>query len=317
MAASPWFLCLEERARELIKIADELLVRYTRQRRRAGISMIGRVFSAGLRWLREYERSLSEEERQRFIAWDKRLCSRLEMLRKRRIPPCRLMHKLYLQCRSLRRLVIYEPEGWDAPSVLVGTLRRPSQLDVCLMHGFYHVPVGQIPEERLPVDYVAIYQSRAMFRENCGICFYGRVKSCTVVKRWEISEIPKASDALYYRFEVLRWQQLEEPVRVREVPFTHLFTNLFLLTHASETPELLLKSYVQYCRYQAIRVALSRGDGEVFTHPGGRVWLKNGYLQIRYRRRKLAAFRAEDFVRVPDTVFRQIMTVLNKNAARS
>ena len=64
-------------------------------------------------------------------------------------------------------------------------------------------------------------------------------------------------------------------------------------------------------------MALSRGDGEVFNHPGGRVWLKNGYLQIRYRRRKMAAFRAEDFVRVPDTVFRQIMTVLNKNAARS
>lgn len=316
MAVSSWCLLLEERAQELLKTADGLLVRYPRQRRRTSPSLAGRVLSQGLQWLSEYATALNQVEQRRFNDAGNRLHQRMQDLCHRRIPPSMLLRRLYLQCRRLRQLAPYEPEGWDAPSVLVGTLRKPSQLDVSLIHGFYHVPVGQIPEERLPVDYVAIYQSRSLFAKDCGIRFYGRVKQCTVVRRWEISEIPKASDALYYRFEILRWEQLEEPIAVREVPFTHLFTNLFLLTHAEETPQLLLKSPSQYRRYQAIKNALMRGDGPVFTHPGGKVILKNGRLLVRHRGRNLAVFPAADFQRVPDTVFRRLMDVLIKSAMK-
>ena len=312
MAASPWFLCLEGAAQKLLRSADALLARYPRQRRRGQHSVASRVFSTGVKQLREYAVCLNDEEQKQFFDLDRKLQERLQALEQRRIPPFGM--GLHRQCRDLQDLSAQEPKGWDFPAVLVGALRRPSQLDICLIHGFYHVPVRQIPEDRPPVDYVAIYQSRSLFQEDCGIRFYGKVKCCTVVRRWQISEIPKASEELYYRFEIDQWKQLEKSIQVREVPFTHMFTNVFLLTHGEETPQLFLNTPAEYRYYQSIKHALLRKDGLVFAHPGGNVWLKNGLLQVRYRGRKLAAFRAEDFSSTPGSVFRQLMDVLKNNA---
>lgn len=308
---SDWLECLEECGRGLLETADGLLARYSRQRRRKGSSGAGRVLAAGLWRLRGYGSFLNEAEQLGLMELDQKLWQRQKALERRRIPPCRLLCRLYQQCRALEKLELRGPERWNSPSVLVGTLRRPSQLDICLIHGFYHVPVSQLPEQQ--IDYVAIYQSRSMFKEDCGICFYGQVKQCTVVPRWQISEIPKSSNELYYRFEIAQWEQLEEPIRVREVPFTHLVTNLFLLTHARETPELLLRSPADYRRYQSIQTALAKGDGPVFEHPGGKVSLKKGRLLIRSHGRTVAAFRASDFTATPDTVFRRMMNLLEKN----
>lgn len=316
MTASFWFLCLEKHTQELLKTADELLVRYPRQRRRSGPSFVGRIFAEECRCLRGYATSLDYEEQLCFAELLQKLEERTQRLCRRRVLSYPLLRKLHLQWRSLRDLSACEPKEWDSPSVLVGTLRRPSQLDVCLLNGFYHVPVGQISEDRLPVDYVAIYQSRRLFAKDCGIRYYGRVKQCTILRRWEIEEIPKSSDALYYRFDIESWEQLDVPIQVREVPFTHLFTNLFLLLHSKETPQLCLESPIQYRYYQAVVTALKRGDGPVFTHPGGKVILKHGWLQVRWRGRKIVSFRAEDFTVVPDSIFRRIMEILERNATK-
>lgn len=312
MTVSPWYLCLEEAAQELLRAADALLVRHPRKRCRKRTTAVSRVFSAALEQLRGYSLCLEDGEQKRFLDLDRRLQERLLALEQHRIPPCAV--GLYRQCRSLKQLSLREPQAWDCPKVLVGTLRRPSQLDVCLMHQFYHVPVEQIPEEQLPVAYVAIYQSRSLFQEECGIRFYGKVTRCTVVQRWQISEIPKESKQWYYRFEVDSWEQLENPIQVREVPIQHMFTNAFLLTHAQETPQLFLKTPAQYRFYQSIKTALPRQNRLLFEHPGGKVRMKDGFLQIRHRGRRPAVIQAEDFSVAPGKIFRHLMDVLEKNA---
>lgn len=316
MDRESWIITVQHQASQLLNTADALLLRSPRQRRRAGVSLTLRIMCRSLERLREYAMFLNAEEQQSLSDLTQRIEKRLERLRDRRVRPGILLPGVYRQDRELKRLALLEPQTWNFPRVLVGTLRRPSQLDTCLIHGFYHVPVSQIPQNRLPVDYIAIYQSRSLFARDCGIRFYGRVKSCEIVQRWQISEIPKETKEPYYRFEILRWEQLETPIRVREVPFTHMFTNWFLLTHAKETPELFLRSPGEYRRYQAVKAALSRGDGLVFDHFGSKVWLKNGKLLVHYRCRTVAELRAKEFVDTPGTAFRWLTEVLEHNTIK-
>lgn len=317
-----WKGALEKRCTALLQTGDALLDRYPRQRRRPGDSLAAGPLLNALEQLCGLEDCLEKSDRKWLLPWKSGLEERLYVLRQRRIPPSTDLRRFRAQCRELSRWLIQlrqseEPLldpliSWEMPDVLVGSLRRPSQLDICLMHGFYHVPCCQIPQERLPIRYVAIYQSRSLFSDDCGIQFYGRVKRCIPVRRWEISEIPKCSDEWYYRLEVLRWEQLEPPIAVREVPFTHLFTNLFLLTHSQETPELYLNSELEYRYYQSLKAALQRGNGIVLRHPNGKVRLKERTLRVYRGLFPVASFPIGDFQRTPSAVFGKIMGLLEK-----
>lgn len=313
----PWMPELTERCSVLLDTGDSLVTRYSKPRRRTGVSLATAPLYKVLEQLRRFGAVLSREDQKKVLLWEAALEERLLLLKQRRIPPTRQLRRLRSQCQELCRWLVQQQDPavslldpdipWDAPDVLVGTLRRPSQLDICLIHGFYHVPVCQIPQERLPIRYVAIYQSRSLFRDDCGIRFFGRVKRCIPVRRWEISEIPKSSDQLYYRLEVVRWEQLEEPIAVREVPFNHLFTNLFLLKNSRETPELYLKNEWEYRCYQTLKASLRQNSPVALRHPGGIVRLKNGFLRIYRRFRPIATYAAEDFHRTPLAIFTNIM----------
>ena len=238
------------------------------------------------------------------------LMERLVLLRQRRIPPSYRLRRFQFQCQQLLAALPEIPKRWDSPSVLVGALRSPHQLDVCREYGFYHVPAKQIPNAWLPFSYVAIYQSYAMFPDDCGVMLYGKVKDWKTVQRWQIRELPKNSDELYYRLEVESWQQLDIPIAVKEIPVVHLRTNLFLLTHSLETPALVLKSPEHYVYYQALNASLDLGEGIVFRHPGGVVQHKHKLFQIHRFGRKIGAFCVEDFIETPMAIFRELMDIL-------
>lgn len=295
---------------ELLETVDRLLRRYSKPRHRVGSSFAGGKVSEILPGLGDLQEVLPEY-RALFLAMETTLRERMNQLNRRQIPLCPGAYRLKEQCREMLLQMFRVPAVWSSPSVLVGTLRTPAQLEVCLHHGFYHVPACQIPEEWLPIAYVAIYQSRSLFPDDCGIRFYGKVKSCTPVRRRQIQEIPKNSDEWYYRLEILRWEQLECPVAVREIPFTHLLTNRFLLTHSLETPELSLKTPAHYCFYQALRRGVDQED-TVLLHPGGKLRLKNGQIQLYRHGRKLTTYSTEAFLMTPYLVFHQLLSQLEQ-----
>ena len=296
----------------VLQTADALLARYPRMRRRPGAALAGRILYPCLPLLRGLEPMLPPEEGKKLQRMEAALLERLVLLRRRRIPFGPQLQRFRARCRALMLALPKVPAVWDAPSVLVGTLRSPHQLDICLEYGFYHVPDRQIPADWLPIDYVAIYQSRTMFQEEAGVLVYGRVQGCTPVRRWEIREIPKHSDELYYRLDVECWEQLETPIDVREIPIRHLMTNLFLLTHCRETPELTLKTPKHYLFYQALKYAPELGDGTVFRYRRGSVRLKNGLFQVYRYGIRIAAFRDEDFTETPALIFHELMDLLEK-----
>lgn len=300
----------EKQCLALLEAADRLLDRYRKPRRRPGPSLAGRFLYPCLPMLSGLKNLYPPKEQEKLQVLEAALMDRWTDLSRRRTPPSPALKRFQTKCQKLTTALPEIPKHWDSPSVLVGALRSPHQLDICRDYGFYHVPARYIPDCWLPFSYVAIYQSYTMFPDDCGVILYGKVKSWKAVQRWQIQELPKKSDERYYRLEIEAWQQLEPPIAIKEIPIVHLRTNLFLLTHSLDTPELTLRTPEHYVYYQALNTALTLGDGIVFHHPGGIVRHKSGLFQIHRYGRKIASFRTEDFTETPSAIFRELMDIL-------
>lgn len=314
-----WFYQLEQHCCRLIRTADLLLNRYRKSRHEVHSPAV-RCFYRCLQLMPPIRLYLSQDEQDRLMQLESALEERMLLFRHHRGLPSPLLRKLWRQEKALEQhltSVTNLAPHWDAPDVLVGTLRNPAQLEICLNCGFYHVPVCQIPEDRLPIRYVAIYQSRTMFPHSCGIHFYGKVRKCVTLPRWQIDEIPKASDEPYYRLEIEQWNLLAQPIQVREIPFTHLFTNLFLLRHSRETPELELRTPEQYRCYQALQLAAGWNKRSVYHNAKGKIRLRRKRFLIFPKQGKMKIFSAEDFQRTPSAVFHQIYRLIDPDKEQS
>ena len=208
---------------------------------------------------------------------------------------------------------------WTKRDVLVGTLKNRHQLDVCLEKKFYHIPKSRIDDSNLPVHYVAIYQTKNMFGAEAKIQYYGEVNSTRLVKRREITEIPKNSDVQYYRFEIKEWKKLDRPIQPKEQGFVNEFTNMFLLKHSSHVLELLLKSEEEYRFYTELK---RRTDASVINEedPNGGFFVGN--CKIAFENGEILLVRdgiievrsyVSEFEKKPNYVFRKFIEYLNMN----
>lgn len=201
---------------------------------------------------------------------------------------------------------------WENRNVLVGCLRDRQQLRACLCYGFYHAPADRL-EDVSGIQWIAIYQSRALFGSRGGIRYYGPVTECKLLPRSQIREIPRDSDTPYYRFTVARWYRLPRKIVSKELPITHARTTEFLLKNSRETPELFLEDACQFRLYAGLRKLLSRrrirtagfrlDDGAVVLKQGELCTLQNGVLRPSYVQ--------ENFKEFPYTVFSHILLELS------
>ena len=206
---------------------------------------------------------------------------------------------------------------WSVRDVLIGTLSKKEQLDVCLNHRFYHVPTSRIKESDFPIRYIAIYQSKTLFGADAGIQYYGEVTKCIPVRRCDIKESPSTKTDPYYRLEVKEWKKLSKPIAAKERAYTTSFTNLFLLEHSAEMPELWLRSEEEYRLYTELKRAINDttiNDEENnlgFTFGDFLVTFDDGKIAISKGANILAQHEIADFSRSPNAVFRLIQKDLN------
>lgn len=198
---------------------------------------------------------------------------------------------------------------WKRREVLVGALRNRGQLETCLKHKFYHVPAVRISEPDLPIHYVAIYQSINLFGKDAGIRYYGEVIRCSLVKRCEIQEIPKNSDEWYYRLEVKEWKEMNVPLVAKEVRDFPFFTNLFLLQHCSEVPDLQIKTEEEYRLYTELK-RLSQDSAindeenmNGFRYNDKIIVLENGKIQVVEAGQVVEQITVDSFARKPSAAF--------------
>lgn len=201
---------------------------------------------------------------------------------------------------------------WTKRDVLVGALRNKGQLEICLTHKFYHIPATRIDESELPIHYVAIYQSINHFGKEAGIRYYGEVTRCTLVKRCEIREIPKNSDEMYYRLEIKEWKEMNVPLVAKEVRDFPFFTNMFLLQHCSEVPDLRIKTAEEYRLYTELK-RLSQNstvndeeNTNGFMYNDKMIVLENGNIQVIASDRIVEQVTLESFSRKPSVVFSKL-----------
>lgn len=199
---------------------------------------------------------------------------------------------------------------WSVRDVLIGVLSSKKQLDVCLKHGFYHIPAARIKDDELPVRYIAIYQSKKMFGAEAGIRYYGEVTKCIPVRRKDIKELPSQKEELYYRFEVKEWKMLDRAIAPKELGFVRYFTNLFLLKHSTEIPELWIKSEEEYRLYYELKRALvdtainDEEDSLGFSFDGFNLNFNDGKILVSKDGRVKFQYNMEEFSKRPNAIFR-------------
>lgn len=145
---------------------------------------------------------------------------------------------------------------WGKRDVLIGTFRSKKQFEVCYEKKFYYIPRRQIPDEKLPIHYVALYQTKNKFGVDAGIHYYGEVLRMALVRRSSIKDVPLTrnnGDELYYLMTVREWKYLSKPISPKEKGFDVEYTNLFLLQHTEFVQELLIKNEEQYRFYMELK----------------------------------------------------------------
>ncbi|MFC9778414.1 DUF2357 domain-containing protein [Paenibacillus chitinolyticus] len=163
----------------------------------------------------------------------------------------------------------------EGKNVIVGSMRSgPVQLEAALKHGFYHLPLKNLTEQKIltQLEYVALYQSIKGFGRNgeVGVHWYGLISDWKVVRRCEITEIPYrpgTADDLYVKLTVEEWKRMERPVMPggRGI-HTLLLTSKYMLDRAVEIAELKLESEADLAQWREkrrqgpVRVELDHKD---------------------------------------------------------
>lgn len=210
---------------------------------------------------------------------------------------------------------------WSVRDVLIGTLSKKEQLDVCLKHKFYHIPAAKLKESDFPIHYIAMYQSKTIFGAEAGIQYYGEITKCIPVRRSDIKEIPSKKEDLYYRFEIKEWKQLSKPVAAKEMRFVKYLTNLFLLEHSAEMPELWIRSEEEYRLYSELKRAvndttINEEDNNLdFAFGEFLLSFDDGKISVSKEKHIFVQYEISDFSRSPNAVFRQMQKEFSRVAA--
>lgn len=182
---------------------------------------------------------------------------------------------------------------WNKRDVLVGTFRSKEQFNTCLENKFYYVPARQFNDSKLPIHYVALYQTNKMFGEGNGqIEYYGEAIRVALVRRSSIKEVPLThnnGDELYYKITVRDWKKISEindsghPITPKESGFVVDFTNMFLLEHSEYVQELRFKNEAEFRFYTELKrnVKAAEIDEDVatgFTVDGSRFVFSDGEI---------------------------------------
>ncbi len=214
--------------------------------------------------------------------------------------------------------------NFDDMNVLVGPLRNKAQLKVALDHGFYHMPYKNVGKKGISFKYIAIYQSVRDFGKDAGISYYGEIKQWEIVKRREITEIPRNSDELYVKFIVEEWKVLPNPIKPKEYGVrSHIYTNKHLLLNAEYLPELCIKSPEEYRLYLELKrvsdaVDIKASDRNLddalldsFVYNDVRISIENENIKV-LKDGAMRTYSLKDFRNKPRTIMLRIKEFIDQ-----
>ncbi len=220
--------------------------------------------------------------------------------------------------------------NWDKREVLIGTFRSRDQFKTCLERNMYYVPASQINPDRLPIHYVALYQTNNLFDGNGQIKYYGEAIRVALIKRGAVKEVPvdprkNNSEELYYKITVREWKDISDSnesgksIKPLEEGFPIAFTNLFLLQHSEVVPELLLKTEEEYRFFRELK----RASEDVNIDENRDFYsLKHGDICVSFQKDEILVIKngkpiqkckVVDFAKKPASTFRLLHSAMETN----
>ena len=210
---------------------------------------------------------------------------------------------------------------WSRQDVLVGSFKTRNQFQDNYARKYYYVPAKHLERSRLPIHYIAMYQSTKMFGSEAGIRYYGEVIEAKRLRREEIDfpYDPKKAKDMYYAFMVKEWKELPVAISVKdEGVYEPKFTNLFLVQHCSQSYELFhIHSEEQYRLLHELKrmfdnaaVNANAQSEPIYQLDGGNsVWVHEGCFDILNENGERLfdpPLRISDFTRRPRYYFNMI-----------
>lgn len=219
---------------------------------------------------------------------------------------------------------------WSKRDVLIGTFRSVEQFKVCYEKKFYYIPANLVTDERLPIHYVALYQTNEKFNGKGQIRYYGEAIRVALVRRASITEVPMTRnnpDEKYYKITIREWKDITETNEYRKVilpkesGFVADYTNLFLLEHSEYVQELLIKSEEEYRLYselkRSVKAAEIESDESIarFSADGFQVIFSEGEIFVIRKEdgQIIAKTTIAEFGRKPSRIFKFLQSeMMNK-----
>lgn len=216
---------------------------------------------------------------------------------------------------------------WEKRDVLIGTFRSVEQFNTCFEKNFYYVPEKQVGKERLPIHWIALYQTNTKFGEKGEIRYYGEVIGLSRVRRRNITEVPLSRnnpEEIYYRITVKEWKDITKinasgkAILPKESGFIVDFTNMFLLEHSEIVPELQFKNEEEYRFYSELKrtaqkAEISEGAKDIGFDRGDSKFVFSGGEIIAFKDDKIVeCIELTEFSRRPSQIFRLLQYATEK-----
>ena len=235
----------------------------------------------------------------------------------------RLLSRIF-RCRSsVKKATTFPlPEDllhgcWAQPDTMVGTVRTREQLGYNLAQKCYYVPGQFIPENRLPISYIVLYE-----RDEKGVsCFLrcGRVLDVRTVERGNIPVTMRPNSAPeepYCLFTVDSWKPLPHRIPVQDTPWGKpLFTHHFLMSHFHVSwPLFTLESAEDCLLFQSMEQLLTKPKTTpcFSVSPHRFLTLKNDSFLITNRDKEpLGSVSVAQYQRSPRFSFLQLKNLLS------
>lgn len=208
---------------------------------------------------------------------------------------------------------------WSKRDVLIGTFSSVEQFSICFNKKFYYVPERKMGSDRLPIHWVALYQTNTKFACRGEIRYYGEVIGLSRVKRKNITEIPMTRnnpEEVYYRISIKQWKDITEvnvsgkPIYTKESGFVVNLTNMFLLEHSETVSELQFKNEEEYRFYSELKRTADKAeirDGREnigFYHGNSKFVFERGEILVFRDGKIVERIKLTEFARRPSQTFR-------------
>lgn len=218
------------------------------------------------------------------------------------------MLKIFNFLKTLLRREEQPPEE-DTSNCLVGVVRNKHQLEINLAKKFYHAPSRLIYTLDMPIKYIAIYKSAAIFgRENAGIFHYGKVISSQSVPRYQITDIPKNSQEVYCVFHVEEWIALERPIKPLETAHVITMTNLALLKKSEYIPELYMRTNEEFAFFQFLKaICIDDTNRKKYNFNGTKIAASEDTIEIIFKNGERQKIEKSIYRNRPFALYRKIM----------